>query len=126
MTFVVYFIQQLKADFMVTARIDLGILFGGFYISVGNLPVVANWIPYLTFLRWGFQALTINEYRGLTFTCNNDIGAAQNNDTTSCILTGEQELQILTFEKSSTGMAVLGLGEFDIFKPFRLVKYCQI
>jgi hypothetical protein len=93
----------------------LGILFGGFYISVGNLPIVANWIPYLTFLRWGYEALTINEYRGLTFTCNDNLGVTQNNDTSSCILTGEQELQILTFNNSSTGLAVLGLGEFMAF-----------
>ena len=30
----------------------IGILFGGFYISVKDLPIVANWIPYMSILRW--------------------------------------------------------------------------
>lgn len=85
-----------------------GILFGGFYISVGNLPIVANWIPYFSFLRWGFEALTINEFEGLTFKCNNDQSVATG--TSGCIKTGEQELQILTFDKRSTDDAIFGLG----------------
>lgn len=90
------------ANAIATPVLIIGILFGGFYISVGNLPIVANWIPYLSFPRWGFEALAINEYEGLTFTCN------QSNST--CILTGEQELEILTFDGHSTAYPVFGLG----------------
>lgn len=61
----------------------IGILFGGFYISVGSLPIVANWIPYISILRWGFEALCINEYTGLKFNCQ---GAKSN---ASCITTGK-------------------------------------
>ena len=33
----------------------IGILFGGFYIDINSLPIVANWIPYFSFIRWAFQ-----------------------------------------------------------------------
>jgi hypothetical protein len=90
------------ASAIATPLLIIGILFGGFYISVGNLPIVANWVPYFSFPRWGFEALTINEYKGLTFSCK------QSNST--CILTGEQELQILTFDGHTTSYPVFGLG----------------
>ena len=48
----------------------IGILFGGFYIDIGSLPIVANWIPYFSMFRWTFEALCVNEYTGLTFTCD--------------------------------------------------------
>jgi ATP-binding cassette subfamily G (WHITE) protein 2 len=33
----------------------IGILFGGFYIDINSLPIVANWIPYFSFIRWAFE-----------------------------------------------------------------------
>jgi hypothetical protein len=33
----------------------IGILFGGFYINIDSLPIVANWIPYFSIFRWTFQ-----------------------------------------------------------------------
>ena len=48
----------------------IGILFGGYYIDIGSLPIVANWIPYFSMFRWTFEALCVNEYTGLTFTCD--------------------------------------------------------
>ena len=38
----------------------IGVLFGGFYINVDSLPIVANWIPYLSFLKWTFQVKMID------------------------------------------------------------------
>jgi len=45
------------------------LLFAGFYIIVNSLPVVANLIPYISFMRWGFQMLVVNEFKGATFEC---------------------------------------------------------
>lgn len=82
----------------------IGVLFGGFYISVKSLPIVSDWIPYISVVRWTFQALCINEFRGLTFTCY-DAASPQ-----SCIHTGEQELSYLDFGDHSTAYAVFGMG----------------
>jgi hypothetical protein len=81
----------------------LGILFGGFYISIDSLPIVANWVPYITIFRWAYQAMCINEFSGLRFDCD----AAS---PSQCILTGEQVLEGLDFAGRPTSYACFGLG----------------
>jgi len=81
----------------------IGILFGGFYIDIGSLPIVANWIPYFSFLRWAFEAYCINEYTGMNFDCK---GAAPG----ACRATGEQVLTLLSFDGHTTSYPVFGLG----------------
>jgi len=83
--------------------IVIGILFGGYYIDIKSLPPVAEWIPYISLLRWTFQALCINEFKGLTFTCDGY-------DDESCIKTGEQALVTLSFDGHSASWAVFGLA----------------
>jgi len=83
--------------------IIIGLLFGGFYIDVGSLPIVANWIPYVSFIRWAFEAFCINEFKDLKFDC---YGAPPG----ACIKTGEQVLASLSFDGATTGDAVMGLG----------------
>ena len=93
--------------------IIIGVLFGGFYMydlfsicitlhlfsfpifkyvyqlllllfsNIQTLPVVAEWIPNISFIRWGFQALCINEFQGETFSCD---GAPES----ACISSGIQ------------------------------------
>jgi ATP-binding cassette subfamily G (WHITE) protein 2 len=31
------------------------LLFGGFYINIDSLPIVANLIPYIAYLKWTFE-----------------------------------------------------------------------
>ena len=45
------------------------LLFAGFYIIVDSIPIVANLIPYISFMRWGFQMLIVNEFKGESFEC---------------------------------------------------------
>ncbi|RNF19896.1 putative ATP-binding cassette protein [Trypanosoma conorhini] len=42
---------------------------GGVLMSVDSLPLVWRWIKYVSFVRYGLEALVINEFDGLTFTC---------------------------------------------------------
>ena len=81
----------------------IGILFGGFYIDIASLPIVANWIPYFSFIRWAFEAYCINEYKGLKFNCH---GAAKG----ACRMTGEEVLYGLSFDGHTTSYPVFGLG----------------
>ena len=67
-----------------------------------GLPIVANWLPYLSYFRWGYQALTINEYQGLHFTCDTPGGA--------CLSTGAQVLSYLSFANHTVSYACFGLG----------------
>lgn len=43
------------------------IVFGGYYVNSDNTPVVFRWIPQVSLIRWAFQGLCINEFRGLQF-----------------------------------------------------------
>jgi len=81
----------------------ISIMFGGFYIDIGSLPMVADLIPNISFVRWSFQALTINEYKGLTFKC--DTSGVYN----ACKTTGEEVLDSLSFGSGSVNTPIMGL-----------------
>ena len=90
--------SALSAPFLI-----IGILFGGFYIRVSSLPIILDWIPYISSFRWTYQALAINEFKGQRFSCNLT-------PTTQCLYTGEQVLENMSFDGHSTNYAVFGLG----------------
>jgi ABC-type multidrug transport system permease subunit len=83
--------------------IIIALLFGGFFININTLPIVANWLPYVSFLKWTFEALCINEFKGATFDCSNGPPLA-------CEKTGEVVLARLSFGDDSVEYAVFGLG----------------
>jgi hypothetical protein len=89
------------ASFLGPPMVIIALLFGGFYINISSLPTVANLIPYLSFLRWAFEALCINEFSGVTFTCKAS--------DASCTTKGEDVLSNLSFHESIYE-AVFGLG----------------
>uniref|UniRef100_A0A0D9UW74 ABC transporter domain-containing protein n=1 Tax=Leersia perrieri TaxID=77586 RepID=A0A0D9UW74_9ORYZ len=43
------------------------IVFGGYYVNPDNTPVIFRWIPKVSLIRWAFQGLCINEFKGLKF-----------------------------------------------------------
>lgn len=81
----------------------IGIIFGGFYIRVDSLPLILEWIPYISLFQWSYRALITNEFDGLDFTCDSD-------DKTKCILTGEDVLYTLDFQGHTTSYGVFGLA----------------
>jgi hypothetical protein len=91
------------ANAMTAPFLIVGILFGGFYIRVSSLPIVLNWIPYVSAFRWAFEALCVNEFKGETFNCNLV-------PSTQCLTTGEQVLATLDFDDHKTDHGVFGLG----------------
>lgn len=80
----------------------VGILFGGFYIKISSLPIVLNWIPFISLFRWAFEALCINEFQGRTFTCNTT--------PSQCLLNGEEVLQTLSYSGHSVNYPIFGLS----------------
>jgi ABC-type multidrug transport system ATPase subunit len=82
------------------------ILFGGFYIDIESLPPVADLVPYVSIMRWSFQALTINEYKGLKFKCV---------EGKKCLETGEQVLESLGFDGVGVGFPLFGLYMLLLF-----------
>ncbi len=44
-------------------------VFGGFFIQAGSIPVFLDWIKYISPFYYGFPVLVNNELSGLNFTC---------------------------------------------------------
>jgi hypothetical protein len=42
----------------------------GVFINVNSLPQGAQWLPYISFIKWAFQALAQNQFQGMTFACD--------------------------------------------------------
>ncbi|KAH7658548.1 Sulfate-transporting ATPase protein [Dioscorea alata] len=81
------------------------IVFGGYYVNAENTPVVFRWIPQVSLIRWAFQGLCINEFRGLQFEQQNSFD----------IQTGEQALERLSFGNSSIKDTLVAQGRILMF-----------
>ena len=77
-------------------------LFAGFFTVV---PVYWDWIEYMSFLRWAFVALMVNEFKGT--------GPA-----------GEQALALLELESWNVWNGVVGLVcQLIIYRILALVAF---
>ena len=90
------------ATAVVPLMMIINILFGGFYITIDSLPPVLEYIPYVSFQRWFFQAAVINEYTGMELTCDGT--------GTSCMTTGEEVIDSLAFNGHSMEYGLFGLS----------------
>lgn len=81
------------------------IVFGGYYVNSENTPTVFRWIPQISLIRWAFQALCINEFKGLKFEQQQSFD----------LQTGEQVLERLSFSGSSVGDALVQEGRILLF-----------
>lgn len=63
------------------------IVFGGYYVNSENTPAIFRWIPRVSLIRWAFQGLSINEFKGLKFEAKNSFDLQD----------GEQVLERLSF-----------------------------
>jgi ABC-type multidrug transport system permease subunit len=93
--------------------IILSLIFGGFFINLASLPLLAEFLPYLSFLKWVFQSLAINEFTDVTFECNLE-------PKTMCSNTGAEVLQRLTFT-DTLGESVFGLAM--VFLGFTVLAF---
>eukprot|EP00262_Sarcandra_glabra_P022496 TRINITY_DN998_c0_g1_i3.p1 TRINITY_DN998_c0_g1~~TRINITY_DN998_c0_g1_i3.p1 ORF type:complete len:675 (+),score=101.17 TRINITY_DN998_c0_g1_i3:235-2259(+) len=81
------------------------IVFGGYYVNAENTPVIFRWIPRVSLIRWAFQGLCINEFRGLQFEHQNSFD----------VQTGEQALERLSFGGSQISETVMAQGRILLF-----------
>ena len=72
------------------------IVFGGYYVNSENTPGIFWWIPCISLIRWAFQALSINEFKGLKFEAKNSFDLQD----------GEQVLEWLSFGGGSVKGAI--------------------
>ena len=86
-------------------------MFSGYFLNDESIPVWLSWLKYISFIRYAFQALAVNEFRGAHFDCP----ALENMPTTvnaslimnstissnTYCLDGNGQLGILNFEDIS-------------------------
>lgn len=71
---------------------------GGFYIPLQNMNPAVLWATWLSFARYGYSALIINEYEGRSITCTDDDIAVTVGNSDACPLPGEEVIQSLGIE----------------------------
>jgi hypothetical protein len=84
------------------AFVILFLMFSGYFLNESNVPVFLIWLRELSFIRYAFQALCVNEFKDATFSCDPSV-------TTTCI-DGNEHLERLNFDEITIGSncAVLG------------------
>eukprot|EP00741_Cyanophora_paradoxa_P004227 tig00000789_g4105.t1 len=73
------------------------ILFGGYTVSSQTVPWIFRWVPNVSLMRWGFEAMCVNDLRGLEFDCRRP------GDTCD----GDEVLERLGYGESSLAGALL-------------------
>lgn len=81
------------------AVVILFLMFSGFFLNDDSVPDWLSWLKYISFLRYTFQALAVNEFRGAQFDCDHTRNA------TIC-LDGDDWLRSLNFHDVSIGANV--------------------
>ncbi|GBG66269.1 hypothetical protein CBR_g57867 [Chara braunii] len=92
------------------------IVFGGYYVNSGNTPKIFQWLPNISLIKWGFEAMCINEFTGLTFDAKEPTDVRR----------GEQVLERLSFDKTTLTGALCSeariMGSFYLLTLFILSK----
>mmetsp|Transcript_1801 Transcript_1801/g.3708 ORF Transcript_1801/g.3708 Transcript_1801/m.3708 type:complete len:150 (+) Transcript_1801:741-1190(+) len=78
----------------------ISFIFAGFYINVDSLRPGLALLPYASFMRWAFQALSINQFKGMEFDCSDA-------SDTACLATGEEVLAFSSFDTYTLAEVVL-------------------
>jgi len=96
------------------AVVILFLLFNGFMINEESVPVYFIWLKEVSFIRYAFKAVMVNEFGGSSFTC--DAIADE-----SCVRSGDQVLSRLKFDGDSVSTCLLILAGMAAF--FNVLAY---
>jgi ATP-binding cassette subfamily G (WHITE) protein 2 len=89
--------------------LEVSRLFGGFFLSPANLPKYFSWLDALSYAKYTYVGVSLNELTGLVLSC---AGAASNS---TCITNGETTIQQLGLDYISIGGCIGVLLAFIIF-----------
>jgi ABC-type multidrug transport system permease subunit len=64
-------------------------IIGGFYIPLSNMHVGIKWASYISFARYGYSALLINEFEGRLIPCSDEVAAVSIGATDECPMPGD-------------------------------------
>ena len=79
-------------------------LFGGFFLNNGSVPIYFQWLRYISWLMYGNGALTVTQWQGVVFdalSCNSTTEYDTNSTaahSSKSYCTGEDVLKDLNFD----------------------------
>eukprot|EP00455_Lapot_gusevi_P047435 TRINITY_DN6411_c0_g1_i2.p1 TRINITY_DN6411_c0_g1~~TRINITY_DN6411_c0_g1_i2.p1 ORF type:complete len:402 (-),score=109.31 TRINITY_DN6411_c0_g1_i2:48-1253(-) len=100
-------------------------LFSGFLINSASIPRYFIWLQYISPMKYGFTALSKNEFDGLTLRCNPDQLVKANGAVLCPITTGQQVISLLSLDsEGSIGLNILLL--FIIYTTLMTMAYLAL
>ena len=90
--------------------LEISRLFGGFFLSPAQLPKYFSWLDALSYVKYTYVGISLNELRGLQYQCT---AAQQASGTTIC--SGAEEDASLDLDYISIGGCVGALIAYIIF-----------
>jgi ABC-type multidrug transport system ATPase subunit len=102
------------------AFVVLFLMFSGFLINDSSVPVWLIWLKHISFIRYAFTALAINEFKGATFACD----AAVAGQPKKACLDGDEMLERLAFDTTTIGDQCIYL--FALLVAFNLIAYAVL
>lgn len=91
------------ANLVAPLLIVMFLLPSGFLVNIADLPVYWRWLKYVSFFRYGFEALMINEFKGLEL-------IAVENGRTVPVMGDDILLKNFNFDPSAFGWDIAIIG----------------
>lgn len=93
------------------------LLFGGFFLNVGSIPPYFEWLSYLSWFKYGTEALYINQWKDVyNITCEGS--------NTTCYKSGYIILESYNFKEGNFVPDIFSLVLLII--GFRVLAYCGL
>ena len=100
------------------------IIFGGLFAQTGSLGPWLSWIEYISWFKYSFEALIVNEWSGFTFS-NQTIGTCLNSTLpVACFRTGEQVISFYNLNADNLWLDVGVLGA--IIVAWRILAFIAL
>nr|CAA26716.2 white pigment protein [Drosophila melanogaster] len=95
------------------------LLFGGFFLNSGSVPVYLKWLSYLSWFRYANEALLINQWADVE---PGEISCTSSN--TTCPSSGKVILETLNFSAADLPLDYVGLAILIV--SFRVLAYLAL
>jgi len=92
-------------------------LFGGFFLNSASVPVYFIPLQYLSYFKYAYEALAINEWRGVEYIPE----CVGQNVTVGCFRSGHEVLEMLSFSEDMLGINIIVL--VAMFFAIRLLSF---
>jgi ATP-binding cassette subfamily G (WHITE) protein 2 len=98
--------------------LELARLYGGFFLSPANLPKYFVWLDALSYVKYTYVGISLNELTGLSLNCDNLASGA------TCVTSGETTINNLGFDQYSISLCAGVLVVMIV--GFRMIAYLGV